>query len=216
MKKFSLIAILLVFSLFTCQVYATKYKILFLSTAKIHIGGVDCKVGDIFDDRSHIDWTSSDQCMRAKNMESKKQRLFTASEIKESNSNNLFDFLQNLYNMYVKNNHTSTRGIETVPMDELKDYLDDTFYLYEDIVVPTELPTDSTHYFRMSTDSVPETYVVLTSNEGAFTIDETSINSLIAHTLVDEISVTIEYVNDGEVLPITNSMLIIPFIKEEE
>lgn len=216
MKRISLIVIFLVFSFFTGQAWATKYKILYLSTSKIRIGGVDRKVGDVFDDKSKIDWQSNDQCIRAKNLESKKQRLFTASELKESDSNSLFDFLLKLYNMYVKTNHTSTRGMETVPVSELAEYLDDTFYLDEDIVVPTDLPTDSTHYFRMSTDCEPGTYVVLISSEGSFTIDETSINGLISHPLEDEITVTIEYVNDGEVFPITNSMLIVPFMKDEE
>lgn len=196
---------------FACKAHATEYKILYLNTKTIKIGGKKCRVGDVFDDKQTIVWTTTEQCMRAKNLVSKKQRLFTASESKDSGTKSIFEFLSNLYDMYIKNNHASTRSMETVPIDQLREYLDDTFYLDGEIVVPTDLPTDSESYFRMSSNELPGKYFQLPSTEGAFTIDGSSIQNLLAHPLDSEITITIEYIKNGEVLPVSDSMLIVPF-----
>lgn len=195
---------------------ATEYKILYLSTQSINIGGKDLKVGDVFKDEEDINWNSDEQYMRAKNVVSKKQRLFSASESKKSGTSSILDFLNSLYDMYIKNNHTSTRSIETVPVGELRDYLDDTFYFDEDIIVPTDLPTDSMSYFRMNLDGNKNEFVKLPSIDGSFLIDEKCLSTLLSHPLDEEITVTIEYINKGEILPITQTMLIVPFKIETE
>ena len=98
--------------------YAEDYKILYLSTETITIGGKTLRVGDTFNDKAIIQWTLVSQSMRIKRINGKgvKIKVVTRELMKSLDKKQCIaelDKLQSSPNNYakqnIKDNHTSTR-----------------------------------------------------------------------------------------------------------
>lgn len=98
---------------------ADDYKILYLSTETITIGGKTLRKGDTFNDQSIIKWTLASQSMRIKRINGKgvKIKVVTKDLMKSLEEKKQciaeLDKLQSSPNNYakqnIKDNHTSTR-----------------------------------------------------------------------------------------------------------
>lgn len=99
--------------------FADDYKILYLSTETITIGGKPLRKGDTFNDKAVIEWTLSSQSMRIKRINGKgvKIKVVTRDLMKSLDKKKQciaeLDKLQSSPNNYakqnIKDNHTSTR-----------------------------------------------------------------------------------------------------------
>lgn len=109
--------LLTLFLFIVTSVFADDYKILYLSTENITIGGKTLRKGDTFNDKSIIEWTLNSQSMRIKRINGKgvkikvvtkelmkglKQSTIAELEKQKSSTN---DYV----NQNIKKNHTSTR-----------------------------------------------------------------------------------------------------------
>lgn len=112
--RLSLISLLLFIA---SSAFADDYKILYLSTETIKIGGKTLRKGDTFNDKAVIEWTLNSQSMRIKRINGKgvkikvvtkelmkglKQSTIAELEKQKSSTN---DYV----NQNIKKNHTSTR-----------------------------------------------------------------------------------------------------------
>lgn len=75
------------------SVGAKEYRILFLNTATISIGGKDLKKGDTFDDRDIIAWQKTDQAMKVVEVESGKVHVVAAKTMRSTQSKSLLDYI---------------------------------------------------------------------------------------------------------------------------
>lgn len=111
--------LLTMFLFIAAVAFADDYKILYLSTETIIIGGKTLRVGDTFNDKSIINWTLACQSMRIKRINGKgvKIKVVTRELMKSLDKNKQcvaeLDKLQCSPNSYakqnIKDNHTSTR-----------------------------------------------------------------------------------------------------------
>ena len=111
--------LLTMFLFIAAVAFADDYKILYLSTETIIIGGKTLRVGDTFNDKSIINWTLASQSMRIKRINGKgvKIKVVTRELMKSLDKKKQcvaeLDKLQSSPNSYVKqnikDNHTSTR-----------------------------------------------------------------------------------------------------------
>ena len=111
--------LLAIFLFITTTAFADDYKILYLSTETITIGGKTLRKGDTFNDKALIKWTLASQSMRIKRINGKGVKIkvvtrdLMKSLAKEKQCIAEFDKLQSSPNNYakqnIKNNHTSTR-----------------------------------------------------------------------------------------------------------
>lgn len=114
--RLSLISLLLFIA---SSAFADDYKILYLSTETIKIGGKTLRKGDTFNDKAVIEWTLQSQSMRIKRINGKgvKIKVVTRDLMKSLDKKKQciaeLDKLQSTPNNYmkqnIKDNHTSTR-----------------------------------------------------------------------------------------------------------
>lgn len=120
-----------------------QYRIVFLNTPSILIGGKSLKAGDTFSPDAPIKWNSPRQAMKVVDMASKSQRLIVAEQYEKSECNNLKSFIS-------QTKHLSSRnGAPTNPV-ELRALLDGHFYLTDTLKVATAMPTDKNRFFYIS------------------------------------------------------------------
>ena len=116
--RLSLISLLLFIA---SSAFADDYKILYLSTETIKIGGKTLRKGDTFNDKAVIEWSLQSQSMRIKRINGKgvKIKVVTRDLMKSLDKKKQciaeFDKLQSTPNNYmkqnIKDNHTSTRQV---------------------------------------------------------------------------------------------------------
>lgn len=111
--------LLTLFLFIVTSVFADDYKILYLSTENITIGGKTLRKGDTFNDKSIIEWTLASQSMRIKRIKGNGVKIkvvtrdLMKSLAKDKQTITELDKLQSSTNNYtkqnIKDNHTSTR-----------------------------------------------------------------------------------------------------------
>lgn len=146
MKK---IAFVFIFVLCTINVFSDTYKILFLNTKTIVIGGKTLKTGDIFDDKQSIAWSSDKQAMKIQNVQSKRIKLLTAKQIENKSS---------LYDYYAKTNQLSTRGVEIY--DHLDSLLEHDLFIADSTMAKSWIDMDANNYFFLKYNTGEEDKIV--------------------------------------------------------
>ena len=76
-----------------------RYKIIYISTPEIKIGGVAHRVGDVFTSGMEIEWMNSDQVIKTINMTTKKQQIFKPEPIEVVTSHTTNDYMNLNYNL---------------------------------------------------------------------------------------------------------------------
>lgn len=131
-------------------VTADSFKILYLTTPTITIGGKVCKVGDVFPGDAAITWTAPRQAMKVLDTATKKQSLVVAEKYRGSKSADMNSY-------FVQSKQLSTRRGELINTMELGMVLAEQHYLLDSIAIPTSLPVDDSHFFFASYDYNGET-----------------------------------------------------------
>lgn len=160
MKKLFYLMLLLVS---VASMYADNYKILWMNTQNIKIGGRVCGVDSVFSDLSGIMWSKSGQAIKAQNLKTKEIAIFVEPEFKKHNSKSIVDY-------YIKTNHMSTRSTPPTE-DELKAQLSNTFYMLEEICIKGHAPIDSNQYYVIKYEKDGNMIEkMLTANRDSFVI----------------------------------------------
>lgn len=125
-----------------CSQSQSSYKILFLNTPSVSIGDKECKVGDTFNADEKIKWIKSidRQVMKVINLSTQRQLIFSSEDFRKHKSNSLSSYL-------VQTNNLSSRDGKILNAIDLKNHLNNVFYLIDSITVETYLPTDEKHFF---------------------------------------------------------------------
>lgn len=148
MKNLLLSALLCVVAGFAAV--ADDFKILYLTTPDITVGGKTLRVGDTFAGTAPISWTAPRQAMKVLNTATKKQSLVVAEKYRECKSRDMASYL-------VASKQLSTRRGELINTLELGVALGETHYLLDSIRVETKLPVDDNRFFFATYDYNGET-----------------------------------------------------------
>lgn len=141
-RKF-ILALLLTTAIISLQAQNDSWRILFLNTPEIVINGQTLHRGDTFQGPGNIRWSAPRQAMKVINLSTSKQRLVVSEQFTKAQARTLEEFLRGEKSL-------STRQGVLTTLTEINDYLSDTFYLADSIIVATTLPTDSTRFFYAS------------------------------------------------------------------
>lgn len=126
-------------------VSADNFKILYLTTPDIIIGGKTYKVGDVFAGDIPIKWSAPRQAMKVLNTTTKKQSLVVAEKYSGCKSADMNSY-------FVQSKQLSTRQGEIINTMELGIVLGEQHYMLDSIAVRTSLQVDDAHFFFASYD----------------------------------------------------------------
>lgn len=146
----NIITTLAVIAASALAVSADNFKILYLTTPNITIGGKTYKVGDVFAGDMPITWSAPRQAMKVLNTATKKQSLVVAEKYSGCKSADMNSY-------FIQSKQLSTRQGEIINTMELGIVLGEQHYMLDSIVVKTSLPVDDTHFFFASYDYNGET-----------------------------------------------------------
>ena len=135
--------LLLLTILISVSASAQDFKILFLNTETIRIGGKNLKKGDYFNQSDKIQWSNDEQAMRVLSLSDKKQFILVSNDFKERELKSAKDFM-------VKTHHLSTRGIGSLSTVARK--LGETIYVIDTTVVVVNYLPDASEYFFVTFD----------------------------------------------------------------
>ena len=119
------------------------YRILFLNTPSISIGGRTLKVNDTFSPGATIKWSSPRQAMRVADTTTGEQRTYTADEFSKLHATSLKNYL-------AQTKHTSVDASGRTALEQIGSYLNDRFYILDSLNIETGVTTDDDHYFFIS------------------------------------------------------------------
>jgi len=139
------------------------YRILFLNTPDIEIGGKTLKVNDTFKDGATIKWTSGRQAMKVVDTKTREKMVLLADDFSKANASSL--------ESYLARTKAESGASATAPMSSLASYLNKHFYLLGSLEIETGVPTDDRHYFFISySHSGHEITKAVPNDNGTFTI----------------------------------------------
>lgn len=134
MRKVLLLLLLCV----TTTAVAEDFKILFVNTGTIRIGGKDLERGDVFSDSDKIAWTDAKQAVKVLSMTSHKQYVFVSSDFNERKLKSAKDYL-------VKTNRLSTRGSGS--LSSVGRQIGETLYVVDSTSVSINYTPDESEFF---------------------------------------------------------------------
>lgn len=203
MKK-TILAVILALVAVTAR--PDEFKILYLTTPTITIGGRTLKAGDTFAGSAHIAWSAPRQAMKVMNTATKKQSLVVADKFTGSKSADMDSY-------FVASKQLSTRQGELINTLELGVVLGQQHYMLDSIEVSTSLPVDDSRFFFASYDYNGETINkklkcengMLTFDRSLFTIDGKVIEPF-------DVTLTVWYMDRGagNKTLVTDKMTILP------
>lgn len=117
-----------------------QYRILFINSDSINIGGKQCYVNDCFSSEDRIRWKNKNQVMKVICLSTQQQRIFAARDLKKSKHKTLSSYISQRKSM-------STRDGGVLTLSQLEDHLAATFYLIDSIEIKTIAPIDEHHFF---------------------------------------------------------------------
>ncbi len=142
MKKIVFLLVML-FYVINQQYAQDTYRIVFLNTDSVCIGGKMLKVNDLFNSGDKINWTQGHRTIiKVVNTKTLTQHVIVSE--KANNGKSLSSIFKN------KNNHLSTRGGTKLNVISLQKILSNELILIDSLSFNTTLHTDATHYFYIS------------------------------------------------------------------
>ncbi len=204
MKK--IIAALAIITVSVYSVSADNFKILYLTTPDIAIGGKTHKVGDTFAGDEPVAWSAPRQAMKVLNTATKKQSLVVAEKYEGCKSADMNSY-------FVQSKQLSTRQGEIINTMELGIVLGDSHYMLDSISVSTLLPVDNNRFFFASYDYNGETInKKLNCRNGNLIFDKT-IYSIDGKSIEPfDITLSVWYMDReaGNRTLVTDKMIILP------
>lgn len=169
---------------------AEDYRILFINSSTINIGGKELKNGDVFSDKEIINWKSKDMAIKVVNLKSHKVLVLSAQEKTASENKCLADYL-------MQNMRLSSR-------DLAEDLCDSEEYLLDSLLIQKADNADVSHYVmeyrmfgkrkRVELPVVEEKYLVI--NRDVF--ENTRLIPILVNIfcVFDNSTETIPYIKD--------------------
>ena len=117
---------------------AQDFKILFVNTGTIRIGGKELKAGDVFNHDEIIHWTEPKQAMEVLSLADMKQYMLVSEDFKDRKMKSAKDYL-------VKSNRLSTRGSGS--LSSVTRQVGETIYVMDSTRVPISYVPDKSEYF---------------------------------------------------------------------
>lgn len=143
---------------------AVTYKIIFLNTPTVTIGGRKLAKGDTFDGNLKVTWEKDRQAMKVMDISTKLQKLIVSDKAMKNRWADVDSYISGEKKM-------SARGGAPANAVELGAILNDTFYFMDAIDIKTAMPTDSQRFFYISYPYNGETINKMVENrEGTFVI----------------------------------------------
>ena len=130
--------LLLLLLCMTTTAVAEDFKILFVNTGTIRIGGKDLERGDVFSDSDKISWTDAKQAIKVLSLTSHKQYVFVSTDFNERKLKSAKDYL-------VKTNRLSTRGSGS--LSSIGRQIGETLYVVDTTEVSISYEPDESEYF---------------------------------------------------------------------
>ncbi len=140
MRRFLFLSLLVCFS-FTAS--AQDFKIIFVNTGTIKIGGKDLGKGDVFNESDKIVWVDSKQAMTVLSLSDFKEYVFASPDFEQRKLKSTRDYL-------VKSNRLSTRGSGSLSSVERQ--IGETLYVMDTTRVAISYVPDETEYFFLVRD----------------------------------------------------------------
>lgn len=128
-----------------CLCARAEYRILYLNTPEIEIGGKILKVHDTFKAGAPVRWTSPRQAMKVVDTDTGRRSVFVADDFSKAKATSVQGYLDG-----TKASAAAKPG--SSPLPSLAAYLNDSFYLLGSLEIETGVPTDTRHYFFISYD----------------------------------------------------------------
>ena len=110
-----------------CYAFADKYKVLYVNSRDIKVGNKTIVVGNVFDDKEVISWTSDQQAMKVMNLSTNRMMVLAAKALKKKNVSSLYDYLTSTKRLSTRN-FRKKRIIEEWQLDSTL-YLMDALYI---------------------------------------------------------------------------------------
>lgn len=185
----------------SASAFADDFKLLFVNSGTVNIGGKDCKVGDVIADKAIINWSSDKQAIKVQNTSNKSIKVLSAVQQKKEGFKSIFDFM-------TKTGHLSTRGDGLMGIEGLEEYLSDTFYLLDEEKVESMLETTDKAYFQVEFSVKGKSYTKkLKGDAKSFTLDAETFNVVGAEGA--EIPVKISYCDEDGTEVVTDKMKVV-------
>lgn len=143
-KLFILLAICI-----SASAAAQDFKILFVNTGTVKIGGKELSAGDVFNQTDNIQWSDDKQAIKALSLVDNKQYVFASVDFKQRKLKSAKDYL-------VKTNRLSTRGSSSLSSVGRK--MSDTIYAIDVTMVPVDYVPEESEYFFVTNQG--ERYVL--------------------------------------------------------
>lgn len=121
-------------------IHAEDYKIISMNTTSVHIDNRECKVGDVFSDKSVIHWSHDLQAVKAANIRTKEIHVFSKIDFKKESAKTVDEY-------YVKKNRLSS-----LALSDIKDISQQTenYVLYDTIYIHIPIMVDNTSNYYVS------------------------------------------------------------------
>lgn len=197
---------LLCISFLSLGAVADDFKIINIDKEGIRIGETIRHKGDLFNDNEPIHWSSRVKSFKAKNLATSKLKVFSENQNGQNESKSPEKYYTNLVGLSGRNPFT---------LDDLGEWLNDTFVLESQIVIPTEERIDDEHYFILIlSNGDEETACRLPVTPGRLIIDA----SLFEGLETDTVQVSVDYINVAKngAYRLTDSMMIILWDESKE
>ena len=176
---------------------AQDFKILFVNTGTIRVGGKELKAGDVFNQDETIQWTEPKQAMKVQSLTDKQRYIFVSEDFSDHKMKSAKDYL-------VKSNRLSTRGSGSLSSVGRK--MSDTIYVMDEEMIPIDYVPDESEYF------------FVTNGAGRFVLDFQDKHLLISPEIwADNEPVEVDlfyHYADGEEECVKEAIQIIPLPKE--
>ena len=122
---------------------AQDFKILFVNTGTVRIGGKDLSAGDVFNQSETIQWSDAKQAIKALSLSDNKQYVFVSTDFKERKLKSAKDYL-------VKTNRLSTRGSGS--LSSVARQIGETLYVIDTNCVSISYTPDESEFFFLLSD----------------------------------------------------------------
>ena len=137
MRRFLALLLILV----SVNVKAQDFKILFLNTETIRIGGNDLRQGYTFNSTDQIKWSDAKQAMKVLSLTDSKQFILVSRDFEQKKLKSLKEYL-------VQTNRFSTRGLGHLSSVERQ--IGETLYVCDTTRVAINYVPDESEYFFLS------------------------------------------------------------------
>lgn len=119
---------------------AQDFKILFVNTETIKIGGKDLKKGDVFFESDKIVWKDDKQAMKVLSLSDNKQFVFVSTDFEDRKLKSAKEFL-------VRSNRMSTRGSGS--LSTLARQIGDVVYILDTTRIAVNYVPDESEFFYL-------------------------------------------------------------------